>query len=312
MSSSSSNPRNAKMISEPAFKAFRAISEFVADLSDAFGSKFREVTLYNHLLSKTKISNKEAVTKHIQIFGEFCVRNQDALLKKAPTQIVSRRITYSDKVFLDLYSILNQPELQLDTSTADAIWNHLLVIQATIDPTSKAHDILTSIRADTSNEGQFLGSFLNKIQGNINPEQMAANPMSAVTNILQSGVLNDLVGSIDQGVKGGTLDLGKLTGMVQQMLGGLNMGANPAESGPALGGLNLGSMMSMMMGGGLGSLGGLPTAGQSMPGLNADKVREQLEAKIEAEAKQLQLEESKTAPEPAKQISSKSELNELD
>lgn len=269
------------MITEQSFRCFTKIADFVGQLKDVVcvnDSTYHEVALYNHLLSKTKLSHKQAIQRHIDLFTEFCSRNHDALINKDYKRIVHRKITYSEKVFIDLYDILSNPST--DGETATAIWNHLLVIQATIDPTSEARAILQNLKQTSSTEGQFLDGFLSKIEGSIDKEKMQGDPLSAATSILQSGVLNDLVGSIDQGVKSGNLDLGKLVGTVQQMLGGLTS----QGAGAAPGGIDIGSLMGMMggmMGGGQGL--GIDKGTGMLSGLNADKLKEQIDKQVEDE-----------------------------
>jgi hypothetical protein len=283
MSSLRQQPKNSKMITEHAFRSFTKIADFVSQLKDVVcvnDSTYHEVALYNHLLTKTKLSHKQAIQRHIELFSEFCTRNQDALINKDSRRIVYRKIIYSEKVFIDLYDILNNPST--DGETVSAIWNHLLVIQATIDPTSEARAILQNLKQSSSSEGQFLDGFLSKIEGSIDKEKMQGDPLSAATSILQSGVLNDLVGSIDQGVKSGNLDLGKLVGTVQQMLGGLTSQGGGGGSG---GGLDIGSLMGMMGGmmGGMGGGLGIEKGTGMLSGLNADKLKEQIDKQVEAE-----------------------------
>ena len=135
-------PKNSKVISEQAMKAFTKIIDFVSEISEAFCQEgnFHELELYNHLLGKTKVSNKSSINHHIEVFTEFIMRNNDAIVNRDYKKIVSNRISYSDKVFIDIRKIFEQTNI--DRETSDCIWNHLLVIQAVIDPTSKAKELL--------------------------------------------------------------------------------------------------------------------------------------------------------------------------
>jgi len=273
-----SQPKNSKMISEHMFRSFSKISDFVAQLYEVFGGKFHELTLYNHLLTKTKLSHKQAIKRHIEIFSEFCSRNKDAIAERDHTKIVSGVISYSEKVSINLPAIFACHDMDTDTETQ--IWSHILVINATIDPSSDARTILQQLQTESTSEGKFLDGFMNKIEQSVDRDKLNADPVSAASSILQSGVLNDLVGSIDSGVKSGNLDLSKLVGTVQQMLSGLS------QSGDGGGGIDIGNIMSMMgslggMGGGIGGMGG------GMPGLSdglsADKVHDSIDKKVEAE-----------------------------
>jgi len=263
--------RNSKLITEHAFKSFSKISEFVSSLKDVIclNDKFHEVILYDHLLTKTKLSNKHAINKHIQLFNEFCIRNQDSIFSKDIKKMGQHKISYSSKVYIDLYTILNLSEL--DKDIIDTIWNHLLVIQATIDPTSEAKEILRKLKETSSNEGKLLESFMTKIEKSIDKDKIGSDPLSAATSILKGGLLNDLVGSIDNGVKNGELDLGQLIGTVQQMLGGLTGQVGGENANP------LGSMMIMMS-----QLMGMSGGNSSM---DPDKMKASIEEMVEKESK---------------------------
>ena len=294
-------PKNAQAATESLLRAFGKIVDFVSELNVAFGSRFHEVLAYNHLLSKTKVSQKLTIQHHIAAFKEFFDRNKEAILSKDASKIMSHRISFSERVYLDVHALLVQPDL--DAETADAIWKHLLVINASIDPTSEARAILQQLQGSGGAENQFLDGFFNRIQQTVETSGMpTTDPMTTAAGILQSGVLNDLVGGIDRGVKDGSLDIGKLIGTVQGMLGSLtSMGGPPgAEQGAAganpLGGLDIGAMLNMMMGGGLGGMMGgmMAQAGQAAPGaatasfsasLQTDKAKAAIEAHIEAELK---------------------------
>ena len=298
---------SSRLVTENVFRSFQKIADFVQQLKDTFAvdGKFRELILYNHLLGKTKMSNKSATNKHITLFSDFCSHNNEALLSKDVSKLVQKKISYSDKVFIDIYSILTLKESTPED--VDAIWNHLLVIQATIDPTSEARALLSKLKESSSNEGQFLDNFLDKIEKSIDKDKIGQDPMTAASSILQSGVLNDLVGSIDNGVKSGNLDLGKLVGTVQSMLGGLTGGNMSSPPGGGAGGIDIGNIMGMVgnmmngmnaggnsgngteggvdMGNIMGMMGSLMGGGGSngLKGLNLDSVKEQIESRVNSE-----------------------------
>lgn len=274
----SSDSISSTTLTENTLIAFKKISDFVSNLSEVFGEQFHSVVLYNHLLSKTKFSHKQAIQKHIEIFSDFCFRNQEAILNKNVSSIVQSKISYSDKVYIDIETMLKT----VDTDSASQIWNHLIVIQAAIDPTSEARMMLQRLKENSSNEGQFLEQFFEKIESSIDKEKAQTDPMAAASSILQSGVLNDLVGSINNGVKGGQLDLNKLIGTVQGLLGGLNSSSSSSDGGmPDLSGMMgmIGGMMSAM--GGTQGLG-LDKNGM-LSGLNADQLKQQIDKQAEEE-----------------------------
>jgi hypothetical protein len=330
MSNIKKQPKDSKMINEKSFHSFKTIADFVSQLSDVYGKTNHEILLYNHLLSKTKMTNKPAISKNIQLFNEFCARNSKAIIERNPKQIISHKIAYSDRAFINLYDILN--DKGIDSETTETVWNHLLVIQATLDPSSDARNIFNKLKQtpgsdNDSSESKFLDGFMSKIEGSINKDNIDADPMSAATNILQSGVLNDLVGSIDTDVKSGKLDLGKLVGTVQKMLGGLtsnmensgggdgnidmnammtsmmsmmgNMGQGQGQGGNPFGALSglMGNMAGGAQGGGdnpLSALSGLMSGG-GLSGLDPDKMKELIE-------KELEIEKNKTIDAPTSMI----------
>jgi hypothetical protein len=300
--SAKSQPKDAKIVNETMIKIFGKICTFVSELNTAFGSSFHFVELYNHLLLKTKLNRKQVIQQHINAFKVFFERNMEALGTRDVTKIVSHRISYSDKVYIDVYALLNSQNI--DKETTNAIWTHLLMINATIDPSDEAREILLKLSSSDTAEGKFLGTFFDRIQKgmestNANP----ADPMSAISSLMGSGVINEMMGSINNGVNNGSLDIGKLFQMVQGMMGSFSsMSGNTNQNAP-MGGMDLGGMLGMLMGGGMG--GGMPPGmGEMMAGisglssssstqsnnsftaaLDAEKVQKALEERIEAEAR---------------------------
>jgi hypothetical protein len=296
-SSSSSKPMNNAKSSknEKILQTFEKIVDFVSELNIAFGAHFHEIAAYNHLLSRTKISQRLIIKKHVELFREFCERNREALLSKDFSKIMSHRISFSERAYLDLYALLSQKSI--DPETSDTIWSHLLVISALIDPTVEVQEMLKKLQSSGSPEGRFLDNFFTRIQSVDTSNISTSDPMTAASAILQSGVLNDLVGSIDKQVKDGSLDFGKLLGTVQTMLGSFsgmpNGGPGPNDSNPMAGMMNnmggLGGIMNMMMSGGMAEMFNQPpNTGMNSSGpkqSEVDKMKDSIEAKIEAQAR---------------------------
>jgi hypothetical protein len=276
-------PKDAKIASEQMIKIFSRISTFVTELNSAFGSQFHFVELYNHLLLKTKLSKKQVIQQHIEAFRTFFNRNKEALITRDVSKIVSHRISYSEKVYIDVHALLTSSDI--DKETSEAIWNHLLVISATIDPSSEAREILRGLPTADTNEGKFLGTFFDRIQQSMSTvDASPTDPMTAIGTLMQSGVINEMMGSINQGVNNGSLDIGKLFQMVQGMMGGFSSMAAANGAPPPMAGMDLGGMMGMLMGG----MGGALPSGDSnsfTAALDAEKVQQSIERRIEAEAK---------------------------
>ena len=221
---------------------FNAISKFVSCLNECYGPKQLSLQLYNTLLNKTTLSHTEAIEKHVKLFKEFCVENQDAILEKKSDNITLYLIEYSDKVKIDFDQIF---ELA-DKSEESVIWNHILIICAYLNPQIRAKEILMKDK-DNTKESNFLTDIISTVEQNVGSD--VNDPMKAVGDIMSSGVFTDLVGNMTSGLQNGELDLGKLVGTVNNMVGTLVQDAGgesgmPAEMGAMMNNLN--SMMGQM------------------------------------------------------------------
>ena len=204
---------------------FKAISNFTTCLSDVFGHEHRSLKLYAHLINKTQIAHEKPILKHIEAFRLFCVSNREAIEEKNHKNFKMNNITYSDRVYIDMTLIFDSA----DKETSAIIWKHLLTISALVDPTGKAKQLLKESTKSGNNgtEANFLTDIIEKVEQNVDPN---ANPMEAVSSIMQSGVFQDLVSGMGEGLQNGDLDLSKLMGTVQSMVGNLNQDPN-SENG---------------------------------------------------------------------------------
>ena len=200
---------------------FKAISNFTNCLEEVFGEEHRFLKLYAHLINKTQIAHEKPILKHIEAFRLFCVSNRDAIEQKNYKKFEMNNITYSDRVYIDMNIIF----ISADKETASIIWKHLLTISALVDPTGKAKQLLKESTKTGKNgsEANFLTDIIEKVEQNVDPD---ANPMEAVTSIMQSGVFQELVTGMGEGLQNGDLDLSKLMGTVQNMVGNLNEDPN--------------------------------------------------------------------------------------
>lgn len=225
---------------------FKAISKFVSELGETFGTDNHPLKLYSRLLDKTTISHDNAIKKHIEVFRNFCIKNRDCITSKNKN-FVNSKIEYSQKVYIDLNDIFKDS----DAETAGVIWKHLLTISALVDPAGKAKEILKNNKE--SKEANFLSDILNKVETTVSPN---SNPLEAVSSIMSSGLFTDLISGMNNGIQDGSLDLSKLMGTVQQMcssIGGGNIDLSKmaesanSENGEANNPMNmLNSMMSGM------------------------------------------------------------------
>jgi len=229
---------------------FKALSNFCISLEEVFGKQQRSLKLYVRLITKTTLSHEKAIKKHICAFRDFCIANRDALEVKDASKLTMDKISYSERVFIDIKRILSIA----DKETTSVIWKHLLTISALVDPTGKARQILKdSAKKDGGSglEANFLSDIIGKVEKHVDPD---ANPMDAVASIMKSGVFAELVGGMGDGLQDGSLDLGKLMGTVQSMVSNLSGGEGGGE------GMDLISSMmgSLSAGAGEGGEGGAP------------------------------------------------------
>lgn len=217
-------------------QAFSAIKQFVAALAEIYDVT-REVSpllLYKRLLTFVKSEPREQknIRKFLQGFVRFYQAHNTALvsnkLKRIPR---GTRIPYSKNAYIDIqkfiYKAADSPE------TLKQIRVHLLTIQAFLESDdTKAELLLQEVSAfESTAEDKFVGSIVKKAQKAIEgfDPATAENPMAAVTGLMQSGVLTDMVMGLQTRVGSGEMDPAKL---LQSMQG--TMSKVLAESTPSL------------------------------------------------------------------------------
>jgi hypothetical protein len=290
-------------ITNSEFKSFNCILDFIEQLKEAICTNdkvYHEVALYNHLIHKVKITNKQNIRRHISLFGEFCSRNQDAIIKKDPSLIVFNIVKYSDKIYINLKNILSS--LDIDDDIKKASWDHLLAIHASIDPSSKARSVLMGLTESKVPEEQMIGGLIGEISKHVDVND-DRNPMAIFNSLMQSGVVNKMMSSLDNSVKKGDVDMNKLGTTIQGMMsglmnamGGMNNSSGSVSSSDSTesnsSGLDLGNMLSSMMG--LMSNSG----GSGFSGTNPELIRQQLEKQLEEEMKKESNQNSVPTTEP--------------
>jgi hypothetical protein len=206
--------------------AFKAISDFVNAISEEYGKKIKGLKLYARLLKKTTFSHENAINKHVSLFTEFCVRNRDAILSRNQNNIKEEVIKYSDVVYLNMKNIFNI----CNSQDKDIVWKHILTISAILDPTGKAKEILKKSSEDknVNNEANFLTDIISKVEQTVKPD---ANPIEAITSMMNSGVFTELMSGMKTNMEEGKLDMNKMLGVVQGMFSSLNNGENKDSNG---------------------------------------------------------------------------------
>ena len=202
-------------LSEIEQSTFKTISTFVKDLAEIFSTSHHGLQLYERLLQKTTLKHEIAVRKHIESFRTFCVANRNAIISRTHTELKSN-ITYSDKVNIDIKSILESS----DSDTKKVIWLHIIKICAFVDPSTKAREIL---KENASNESNLISEIMTKVEQNVDLSNNT-NPMEAVTSIMNSGIFNDLMMGMNNKLQDGSIDLGKLMGTVESLCSNIKGG----------------------------------------------------------------------------------------
>jgi len=209
----------------PSEKTFKAIKEFVQVLADSFARRNRPLKLYCHLLNRTESyrNHRKAAKKHIEAFAAFCKNNNEAIVSKDIDRCVQRRVSYSKQVYIDFKDVFGDA----DSEVRSVIWQHLLYISVRTNPEAgEAKEILQN----PSTEDDFVSSIRDRIQESVDVDDLS-NPMQAVSSIMQSGLLKDLMGTMGGGVENGTFDFKKLMGSVRTMVTSLNEDAGGGGQG---------------------------------------------------------------------------------
>lgn len=203
-------------------KKFSAISAFVSDLGTIFSVKQRSLKLYCKLLNQTKSEHKKAISKHIDIFTQFCTDNKEAINDKDYKKLVTTKLLYSDRVFIDILYVFNKS----DVETQNIIWQHILTISALVYPEGGAITVL----AENKPAKNYMNNVVEKISSQIDPKD---NPITAALKIMQSGALEDIFSSMSKGLADNEIDLDGIIKSIGGMSSKIkdNTDSNPNISG---------------------------------------------------------------------------------
>lgn len=207
------------ILSENEITIFHNIVNFIGAINDLHGEFSENIALYNILLEKTGLVHKEPVRKHIQLFSDFLKANHEAIIEKKAGQLVEHRIEYSPKVYLNFEELFRIT----DEENVEVLWQHLLALLALVDPLSKARDMVLAQKdeADEQKESNFISNIVQKVTENIDENKMK-DPAEMVNSILGSGIFSELVQDMNNGITSGDLDLSKMMGGLQSIMGDLS------------------------------------------------------------------------------------------
>lgn len=217
MESSVDHPRpNKKNID-----VFVAIVNFVNDLWEVFGKSttVTPLALYHRLVGKISLSDKDGIQKAITGFSNF-FKSYETNLDNIPKGVV---ISYgtSERIHLEIQKYLYQS----DQATKDSIKRHLLTISAILEPNkekiAQLERKISNLNIDTdTKEGQFINNIMEKAKNNM-ADVNTDDPMQAMTSIFRSGIIQDMVTGLQQGVGSGEMNIQALLGTMQSALGAI-------------------------------------------------------------------------------------------
>jgi hypothetical protein len=209
-------------------------------------------------------------------------------MNKDKNRLNDDNIQYSERVYINLRRLFFPTTARakpIDNETEEAIWKHLIYLSARTNPNEGALRLLkTVIESKSESKGEsksginvnipgegkekeFLTNIMNKVENCIDPN--ASNPLQAISTIMSSGLINELVTDMGQGIENGSLNLNSLMGTVQSMVSTMGGGQGSGEGAGSnpLGNVDMTSiatmMQQMMSNGGTGG-----TSGGEMPDLS--------------------------------------------
>lgn len=209
------------------FTAFCKILNFVNELNNVFGSKYKNIKKYYNLLKKSQ-TKPFAVSKQAVIFEQFINQNKDFIISKDVSKLSTDNITFSENnVFINLRQVMSES----DTETKDVIFKHLQVISYAF---SKDEQVKQAILKDNKdNEGQFIDTFMQKVT-NAFETQNYSDPLSATLGLLQSGIFNDVVQTLSSKHKSKEISIDKLVNKLQSTMSDMTkeLGGSGVDVGP--------------------------------------------------------------------------------
>lgn len=203
-------------------KIFKAIIDFTDQMNDAFGKQDVNVIKVHRIISKTPLTNRKVIDRHLVIFYDFLDHNRDAIIKRCVDDFTDEKIQLTERIFMNLKAIMKGA----DEPTMKAIWQHLLNIMYLFNPEDEIirTELKVAMAEQDTKENKFLMDTFSKFEKAMQdnrPNEETNDPMALMSGLMQSGFLNEMMGSINNGVSSGSLDIKNLIGTVQNLLGNL-------------------------------------------------------------------------------------------
>jgi hypothetical protein len=172
------------------------------------GENHINIQLYNRLLEKTTLTNTTSIEKHISIFKEFCVSNNESIINRNYNEFESEGVNFSDNIYINFKNVFEEG----NEEDCDRLWGMLNNFAKKTKP----------------RDNNFLANLMGKIEGSVDVN--TSNPMEAITSMMSSGVFTDLVGTMTSGLSNGDITLGSLFGQMNDLAGNLGDGQDTTAS----------------------------------------------------------------------------------
>lgn len=193
---------------------FKAISTFVIELGRLYEKEHIPLGLYKRLILKTKVAHIKPIKKHISAFRRWFEENKEALEDKDFLKLTSPSvIKYSDNVYIDMKKISDI--VSNDDDVKNTIWKHLKTIHMLINGNQGS---LVATNENYDKEKDFISDVIKKVETHVDPN---SDPSQALSNMMNSGVFNDLLSGMNKGLSEGNLDISKLINITTGMLSSL-------------------------------------------------------------------------------------------
>lgn len=204
-------------------QAFTAIKQFIEALAGIYDRK-KGVTplgLYRRLLTfvKADMSEEINIRKFLRGFAAFYNIHNECLVSNNLTKIPrGTHISYSKNAYIDIQKFIYKA--RQDPDVLQQIRIHLLTIQAFLETDDAKADFLLQKVSETeqiSAEDKFVDNIVQKAQTAINdldPDSIN-NPMTAVSGLMKSGILTDMIVGLQNQVGSGQMDPSRLLQSMQ-------------------------------------------------------------------------------------------------
>lgn len=213
-------------------KIFKAIIEFTDQLNDTFGKEDVNIVKVFRIINKTPLTNRKVIDRHLVVFHDYLDKNRAGILARNADQFTVDKLQLTERIFMDLKTII----LNTDEATRKVIWQHLLNILYLYNPQDETvrTELKVAMSEHETKENKFLMDTFSKFEKTLQETKTGSgdpDPMAMVSGLMQSGFLNEMIGSINSGVNSGSLDIKSLIGTVQNMLGNLSETIEKEEKG---------------------------------------------------------------------------------